>query len=227
MKRFSGPCYLLKWNGTLVCVLVLGVWALSIPSSCSVERGRGRSGLYLRKGTAFVTLCRYRGDPEVLARVDLLERTEKLSGSWIWLPQRSEWTTLRSYGLVLPRVSREQGAYSASTEEVAAEPVGDERAVNPLELIRPMIDGDGASKRNSTWDSWTIKGPSSGAPRTVRTALTYITIPCWLIFLPVALPTAFLWYRDRRRYRAGQCTMCGYDLTGNVSGRCPECGKAT
>ncbi len=28
----------------------------------------------------------------------------------------------------------------------------------------------------------------------------------------------------RRRAR-GQCQKCGYDLTGNVSGRCPECGE--
>ncbi len=24
----------------------------------------------------------------------------------------------------------------------------------------------------------------------------------------------------------GQCKNCGYNLPGNVSGRCPECGKA-
>ena len=28
----------------------------------------------------------------------------------------------------------------------------------------------------------------------------------------------------RRRRRFGRCLRCGYDLTGNVSGRCPECG---
>jgi hypothetical protein len=27
--------------------------------------------------------------------------------------------------------------------------------------------------------------------------------------------------------RPGHCQNCGYNLTGNVSGRCPECGKAT
>ena len=31
--------------------------------------------------------------------------------------------------------------------------------------------------------------------------------------------------RQRRR-RVGLCTSCGYDLTGNVSGVCPECGRA-
>lgn len=31
--------------------------------------------------------------------------------------------------------------------------------------------------------------------------------------------------RRRRRIPPGRCA-CGYDLTGNVSGRCPECGRA-
>jgi hypothetical protein len=30
--------------------------------------------------------------------------------------------------------------------------------------------------------------------------------------------------RRRARPRAGRCDVCGYNLTGNVSGRCPECG---
>ena len=28
------------------------------------------------------------------------------------------------------------------------------------------------------------------------------------------------------RRRRGQCVRCGYDLTGNTSGTCPECGTA-
>ena len=30
--------------------------------------------------------------------------------------------------------------------------------------------------------------------------------------------------RRNRRRRLGLCMCCGYDLTGNVSGVCPECG---
>ena len=30
--------------------------------------------------------------------------------------------------------------------------------------------------------------------------------------------------RRRRRRRRGECVACGYNLTGNVSGVCPECG---
>jgi len=33
--------------------------------------------------------------------------------------------------------------------------------------------------------------------------------------------------RRRRRESLGQCASCGYDLTGNVSGRCPECGRTS
>jgi hypothetical protein len=31
--------------------------------------------------------------------------------------------------------------------------------------------------------------------------------------------------RRYRRRRTGQCMKCGYNLTGNVSGICPECGE--
>jgi hypothetical protein len=31
--------------------------------------------------------------------------------------------------------------------------------------------------------------------------------------------------RVPKEYPEGFCQGCGYDMTGNVSGRCPECGK--
>ncbi|MCG3131640.1 MAG: hypothetical protein FLDDKLPJ_02444 [Phycisphaerae bacterium] len=30
--------------------------------------------------------------------------------------------------------------------------------------------------------------------------------------------------REQKRSREGRCTACGYDLKGNETGRCPECG---
>jgi hypothetical protein len=54
----------------------------------------------------------------------------------------------------------------------------------------------------------------------------YFAIPVWMPILLLALPTATLWYRDRRPPK-GHCQNCGYNLTGNVSGRCPECGEPT
>ena len=46
--------------------------------------------------------------------------------------------------------------------------------------------------------------------------------------LPAAWLLLFLARRlllPMRRERLGLCRSCGYDLTGNTSGTCPECGK--
>ena len=53
-----------------------------------------------------------------------------------------------------------------------------------------------------------------------------VIVPLWLPLLLTAIPTAWLWHRDRRRIRPGCCLRCGYDLTGNTSGVCSECGLA-
>ena len=52
-------------------------------------------------------------------------------------------------------------------------------------------------------------------------------LPDWLfcvLFLVMPALWLRLWRRDRR-LDDGRCGKCGYDLTGNVSGVCPECGK--
>jgi len=56
--------------------------------------------------------------------------------------------------------------------------------------------------------------------------LRRVRVPLWLPFLIVALPTAFLLYRDRKRIPPGHCKTCGYNLTGAKHERCPECGEA-
>jgi hypothetical protein len=57
-----------------------------------------------------------------------------------------------------------------------------------------------------------------------------VTAPCWFpTVLFAGYPTiAFIRgpVRRWRRRRRGWCLECGYDLTGNVSGVCPECGRA-
>lgn len=61
-------------------------------------------------------------------------------------------------------------------------------------------------------------------PRTGGTCW-YVGVPMWIIFGIVAGTTAFLWNRDRLAFPRGHCATCGYNLTGNVSGTCPECGE--
>jgi hypothetical protein len=45
----------------------------------------------------------------------------------------------------------------------------------------------------------------------------------WKFLLPMSILTAWVWYADRS-FADGCCRNCGYDLRGNVSGVCPECG---
>jgi hypothetical protein len=58
--------------------------------------------------------------------------------------------------------------------------------------------------------------------------LPYVLVtPAWTVALLFALlPTLRLagWWRKRPRFGAGRCSACSYDLAGNVSGVCPECG---
>jgi predicted amidophosphoribosyltransferase len=51
------------------------------------------------------------------------------------------------------------------------------------------------------------------------------SLPLWLPLLFFAIPATWLYWRDRRHIPPGHCQSCGYNLTGNVSGICPECGK--
>lgn len=54
-----------------------------------------------------------------------------------------------------------------------------------------------------------------------------VYIPLWIIAaLCIPYPVLFLrrLLRPRKRNLHNQCRHCAYDLTGNVSGVCPECG---
>lgn len=51
--------------------------------------------------------------------------------------------------------------------------------------------------------------------------------PVWVVAAVCGASAITVWsLRRRRRSAPGCCVHCGYDLTGNTSGRCPECGCA-
>ncbi len=58
-----------------------------------------------------------------------------------------------------------------------------------------------------------------------------VAFPVWLFAHPQATYPALAFIRGplrrHRRRKRGLCVRCGYNLTGNVSGRCPECGENT
>ena len=50
-----------------------------------------------------------------------------------------------------------------------------------------------------------------------------LSVPLPLLLLLTLIGTGLLWRLDHR-FPPGYCQDCGYDLTGNTSGVCPECG---
>ena len=62
------------------------------------------------------------------------------------------------------------------------------------------------------------------------TVLAGLALRPWWVAVAWLRPlahTLLFWYLDRRRPGPGRCRRCNYDLTGNLSGICPECGTAT
>lgn len=80
----------------------------------------------------------------------------------------------------------------------------------------------------ATWpDCFFYNGPG-GTPKNRRLFVVlsrrgWLKVPFWTLSLALLIPTLLLWWRDRP-FPPGHCRNCGYNLTGNVSGRCPECG---
>ena len=63
------------------------------------------------------------------------------------------------------------------------------------------------------WNKWTRRG-------------RFIYVPIYAVFAAVAIPTLLVWRLWPRPVDPG-CCRCGYDLTDNTSGTCPECGLTT
>jgi hypothetical protein len=54
-----------------------------------------------------------------------------------------------------------------------------------------------------------------------------LRFPLWFFVLSAIAVTTWLIWRGARRTPPGHCKICGYNLTGNLSGICPECGVST
>ena len=70
-------------------------------------------------------------------------------------------------------------------------------------------------------------GPTKTYSQTLYAAYcpSMVVIGCLAAYPTLAFIRGPMRRRNRRR-RHGLCLKCGYDLTGNTSGVCPECGTA-
>jgi len=108
-----------------------------------------------------------------------------------------------------------KGALCLESDD-AAEPMSTEFSVRRgFAMQRQVIEPE-------RWD-WGIRLPYAGIAHGRHSQFTLVVIPLWLPFVLTALPVFALWYRTRPPL-PGQCPKCRYDLTNNLSGRCPECG---
>jgi hypothetical protein len=79
-----------------------------------------------------------------------------------------------------------------------------------MDDIHPIFPG-------STWWRLPTSSPVAG--------LRFISIPLWMPFTLICGLLGLFYYRVRG-LPEGRCKNCAYDLTGNVSGVCPECGAS-
>lgn len=93
------------------------------------------------------------------------------------------------------------------------------------ELLRPSSNWQrGYTSYRRTWGD-SLRYVKSALPSLCATRSSVaVRLPLWTIITPTTLLALYLWWIKRRRFGAGQCGRCGYDMTGNISGVCPECG---
>ena len=101
--------------------------------------------------------------------------------------------------------------------------VASENGVLVWEVLHPRYTGgDGFTLFNHEPTAlerpWLIEWDWSGDPS------GWLVVPWWILafFWLLLYIAAFIAARYDRRLNV---CRCGYDLTGNVSGRCPECGR--
>lgn len=84
------------------------------------------------------------------------------------------------------------------------------------------FDAPGFHRERASWVPETVAGVR--LPGTFGTHQETCVSLAWLLVLFGGSGVSFAIRGRRRRAEPGRCPRCEYDLTGNVSGVCPECG---
>ena len=99
-----------------------------------------------------------------------------------------------------------------------------------LRVSHYLADGTWSTRSPSGWSIGIAPPACTWWPEVFEEADyhgTFVNVgfPLWMPFLVVTLPTLVAWRRYVRAIPPGHCPHCDYNLTGNVSGVCPECGE--
>jgi hypothetical protein len=73
--------------------------------------------------------------------------------------------------------------------------------------------------------AWRLRNPMPWYPLVIwegRSQRFSAAVPIWMILVPLAILEGVIMWKGRSRVRL--CSECGYNLTANSSGICPECG---
>ena len=187
-----------KWVGMALCVIVAAAWGLSAPYVLHVRPPDVRWGWRLHVTNGVINLF-------ILSDADMrreLNAEQMISREIERLHRR-----LAKYEQQQPDALRQEWASKIR------------EGFQEAESRRSGLRGLFAIYRSPSWDFYWIplwQPQGSGG--------SFVSIPIWMPFALVALPTTLLWWLDRRRYPRGHCQRCGYDLRGLPEPRCPECG---
>jgi len=105
---------------------------------------------------------------------------------------------------------------------------------SPVWEIRGPADIWHPNRVDALLTDWKLFGPQLGLlrPRVILDSARHayeppsVVLPIWVLLIATLIPVLVAWWRDRGHLKPGHCQNCDYDLTGNVSGVCPECGEA-
>jgi len=95
----------------------------------------------------------------------------------------------------------------------------------PTQTIRRSSSVVTLDGRLLAFENWWVGLPKPAAPLHVLAVRGASWVPLALLAAYPAVAFVCGPVRRWRRRRKGRCVRCGYDLTGNVSGVCPECGE--
>ena len=162
--------------------------------------------------------------PLSLGRITGLEHSvqwpEEESGSWHWHYWQFESACgglhfMSESSQLIPMISEDSPSPESKWEWITC-PVGRNawlcfpRNLRPYFEVGPKPPGSGGASDWVTGDD------------------VLVFVPYWcvlLVTLPLPASRLFRRCRSARRRKLNSCIGCGYDLRGNISGICPECGR--